>query len=499
MTKPAQAAAFGAIVCTIIIVALSAIGLESTWWGALLLHASEGAAIGVLCDFIAVRKVFNEAGEKFDSLAQSLGEVVARDILKVESLLSDPHESLKTQWTKAVKPKLIEQTVQLDLRDWIIGVGSNGSDARPAASLCRVVATCMQQVADSERIAGSIALVIRNGASRLTLSDLGLARDPNEVEATLSHVWNRTPRSAVVNWMVTLDLRAELFGGGPSNPLMTERARMVIAACMREVNADESRLELIRLAALKAIPTGAWFFEKLITARKFGEFMNGLADGIERGGEANNELRQAALAYARSYLDSWHKQPVAVRAAAAESVIDAVAPTVIRHLSSELARMAPTTTLEPVADWLADVSRVQARIKSLATWVQRLPQSSSGATSGVADVAAEFALEWLEAWHDLAESVRRRAVTDLVNAFEPSLLDTLSNVAGNANGAELQRRLSQMIADRIRSSGRENLVDMLRTNAGPNLDWIKVNGLVYGALFGLVSGGFTLGLHMLRN
>lgn len=130
----------------------------------------------------------------------------------------------------------------------------------------------------------------------------------------------------------------------------------------------------------------------------------------------------------------------------------------------------------------------------LAKWIRRLPYAPTTPSVGVGAVAADVALEWLDAWHGLAESIRRRAVNDFIGAFEPYVLDAISGAAAGANGADLQRRIATVVTDRIKASGKENLVSMLRTQAGPKLDWIKVNGLVYGALFGAISGLVALGI-----
>ncbi len=495
MTIQAKLAAISAALCAIGFMAMTALGAESHWWGILLTHAAEGAMVGVLCDFIAVRNVFLQAQTNFDGLAVSLGNVVARDLLQVEALLADPSARVTDTWKQHIKPQLIEKLVAVDIRGWVVGSG-DGGDARPAASVARVIANSLEQVADSDRLAKSLADVIQASASRLTLADIGLSQDAGKLEAQLSEAWKRAPRSKVIAWMVELDVRAELFDSGAgASPLTTKRARKVVADCIRAANSDANTLKRLRAAVLAKVPG----FKGVVAPLFVGDddvkgWLADLAAAVESNADNNDELGQALLTYVRGYLDGWHKQPASLRAAAASDVVDAVAPTVIKHLATALAAAAPHTTLAPVAEWVADHARIQKGIRSLAVWVRKLPYTPSGPSTGFGSVAADVALEWLEAWHGLAESIRRKAVSDLVGAFEPYVLEAIASAAQGANGGDLQAKVATLVTARIRAAGKENLVDMLRAQAGPKLDWIKVNGLVYGAIFGATTGLVALGI-----
>lgn len=495
MTPQAKLAAFSAALCGVGYIALAATGTETHWLGALAAHAFEGAMVGVLCDFIAVRNVFLQAQSNFDGLAESLGNVVARDLLQIEALLSDPAARVTETWKKQVRPQLVDKLVEVDLRGWLVGTG-DGGDARPGPAIARVVAGCLEQIGDSDRLAGRIADVIQESAGSLTLADLGLPRDAAKLEAQLTEVWRRTPRAKVVEWMVSLDLRTELFeNSAGSSPLATVRARKVVADCIRHANRDAKTLGRLRNAAIEKIPgfkgmLAGWF----VGGSDFAEILGKVADALETSADSNSELGQAALAYVRGYLDGWHQQPAGLRVAAAGDVVDAVAPTVIKHLAEALAAAGPKVEIRPAVEWLTDRQRIQNGIAILAKWIRRLPYAPATPSVGVGAVAADVALEWLDAWHGLAESIRRRAVNDFIGAFEPYVLDAISGAAEGANGTDLQRKIATMVTDRIKASGKENLVSMLRTQAGPKLDWIKVNGLVYGALFGAISGLVALGI-----
>jgi hypothetical protein len=123
----------------------------------------------------------------------------------------------------------------------------------------------LEQIGDSDRLAGRIADVIQESAGSLTLADLGLSRDAAKLEAQLTEVWRRTPRTKVVEWMVSLDLRTKLFeGSAGSSPLATVNARRVVADCIRHANRDARTLGRLRNAAMEKIPgfkgmIASWF------------------------------------------------------------------------------------------------------------------------------------------------------------------------------------------------------------------------------------------------
>lgn len=246
MTRPARIAATIMATATIILVAsVVAVRLvhEPRWLlivMTVIRHASEGALVGGICDFIAVKAVYSKARTNFRPLVRGVSETVVKDFVGVRKQLASAtlmqaklfsDENLRTvrEWLRAALPpkrvlrehayRLWDDSIRVRTARWLatvdvqaelLGANSGGEvGALNAPEVRETVARCLDVIAKDRELAEDMVESLRTLADGTTLTDLGIPTEPDALTKLLEEVWRGAPRKKLIGWLIEIDLRAE--------------------------------------------------------------------------------------------------------------------------------------------------------------------------------------------------------------------------------------------------------------------------------------------------
>ena len=547
LSSPARLALGIMIAAAIILVATTA-GLAhvaSHGWLSLFLHvaqhAAEGALVGGICDFIAVKLVYSKAEAGFEGLVTNVSTVVIRDMVQLKTLLRSPQASMDQVdtrdkiaairarlmaiipprdvsrarvhqlWTEAGKPRVISWLLATDLRGMLIGRDLAQPSAPLQSKAVRdVVARCIAIIADDARLARELSEATHAAALSVTFADLGFSTDGAVLGTSLHEAWMGMPRARFVGWLADLDLRAELRGGDAS--VLRDRAvRQVIAECLRAAIADPARLAEFNSVARTKLPSVVPGFvaDKIVPM-----LVGGLAGSLESEG-SDPRVAAAFENFVRGYLEKWHSLSHGERERAAQAVADAFVPPFLGRAGHALAPLLAATSLAAVTDVVVTPGSVQRALGPLATRMREEP-SAVGRSGRLWDAIIAYLSAYLDAWHSLPEGVRGTAANGLVDAVGPGLIDALFDVAWQHRETFLDLdslarseaaiglldhvasradTLESVAVDTLKAQlmkhGKKGFVGILKMHTQESLDGIKVNGTISGGVLGALIGAIT--------
>lgn len=518
-------------------------------------HAAEGALIGGICDFIAVANVYKKARESFLPLVRGVSETVVKDFVGVRRLLLDapqaqetllPQETLQQLqamlsraiaqlskdevrkqalhwWSSALRPGITDWLVDVDLRGELLGLGAGRGPGFVDAPECRAaIAACVDEVALDDVLAGEMVEAIQTFAAATPLTELGVKADPRVLEQLCQDFWQGKGRDRFVDWLADLDLRGQVQLGG-AGPLSDRAVRTVIAECVRATAQDDHRLvrtvERLKPVIRDFAPVLGTIGASFLGPSNIRSAVHKVAATIET---ESSDARVSGLLgeYAAAYLDRWHRLSPEVRRGAAGRVADAVAPAVMSRAVATLAPWLEQLTLGDLTRHTLKTSTLQQGLRRAAVAIRAVePRPTPGARTAW-DGAVRYLGAYLNAWHRRSSSVRARAVGAALDPLAPRLIDKLIDVGWEhrdrlvdlprlarsdafrqlvtfvaqhavQRADAVESKSIELLAQQLGSQGPEAFVAVLRQRTQTQLDWIKVNGTIWGAGLGLASGLIT--------
>ena len=233
MTQPAKIAYILMGLALIVFLGTSCVlNYSFSPWVAVLIkvlhHGSEGALVGGICDIIAVRNVYEKAEAQFSSLTQETSDLVVRNLIGVAELTKsttaleqwlerpeakewiteqletwlpdreDLNDRLDVLWKENLEQQVVQWLLDVDLHELLLGSSKDRSkegqdDVKPGLLQSKVLRSIfadeLEQIADREELADAFVQSVRNVAAALTLADLGIPADPEQMKHLFQELW----------------------------------------------------------------------------------------------------------------------------------------------------------------------------------------------------------------------------------------------------------------------------------------------------------------------
>jgi uncharacterized membrane-anchored protein YjiN (DUF445 family) len=189
----------------------------------------------------------------------------------------------------------------------------------------------------------------------------------------------------------------------------------------------------------------------------------------------------------------------------------------------------PSVKLESVLRFALTPERLQQRLVEAAEGLLD-PRGEGGRDSPLREVGLDYLRRYNDGWTELPEEQRKYFADRLLQQVVPPLLDSIADelwahrdelhrlvqteqaltshpvidlistevgqlVQTKLSG--LDRDLTGLLTQKLRSQGKEGFRTMLEARTRPQLDWIQVNGATLGLVLGAVAGLVTVWMHAL--
>ncbi len=288
MTLPAR------IAWALIALALATWGgswlVPSRPWLEVLRHALEGAFIGGICDWYAIRKFYSKIEKNHAALAAGVSKTVVGDMIQPEQVLSELQAQL--------------------------------SDPAFARDLAEQV------------------------ASRIP--------DRGSLSHFLDEVWQESLREPVVTWLVELDPRAQLRSTRAPNVLDDDEVRSALRRALSTTAARQDLAEGLYGALVERYGTQVlWepplpgvspvtlerILRRLVSPDDLVRLLRRTIERVLGDREAQAEtsppvVEPALVAYGEAYVETWRGWEEHERRTAAEALVDRLAPEIIDALAA---------------------------------------------------------------------------------------------------------------------------------------------------------------------
>ena len=415
---------------------LSTWALSEPWPEVLkvLRHGCEGALVGGICDFIAVRMVYDTARQKFPGLRDNTAKVVIKDMVNVRGLISDAsklRDFLADAENQQYFVSLLQDTLpdreemeeniesfwHDELRTHIIGwllavevekiLTSNEKKYLLDVELFRETgAKILRHVAAEEEENRQLMERVSALSSDVSLSELGIPNEAEQVKQLLSTIWGHWQKIGMTEQGKITQLLSNKLAPTAIDRLGPAIARVVSTTTLKDA------------------------IEPLLTEEMIRQLLLSISSQLEQTSaeEPTPEIFEDFIAYLAVFWHGWKGLELAERRAVVE----------------ELVRLVE----KPMLGWISD-----------AIWALRAQL-----------LTPEVLLEKKVAVH-LVERVSEHIQAQAEVAEEQAI-------------KTLQQQFDEMGAD--------GFVDMLRARTKEQLDWIKVNGSGWGFLLGSIAGVIEL-------
>jgi hypothetical protein len=401
-------------------------------------HAFEGAIVGCICDFLAVQQVYVKAEANYERLTAGVSKTVVREMLQIDELMRSSQnidewlqspENLKFLQDKLQEAipedeelkKLVEEVWSTRIHEplclWLIHAdpqkllhNTDESEHQGILDMLEVrtsLALCMTRVAHDEELAERSVQNLQNVANNITLVDLGLPSQKEEIDVLARTIWGR--------WK-------DMSGAGSIQNFLADKVIRVL------VPAIAQRIDTL---TIKDILGPTLSKENLQFALERGA--ERIATPTEE--EIPDQLMEAVLDYFDAYLEAWNRLEDVQKHKAIEEFVQRMKPKVIQLLF----------------DVLVDLRDEFLKLQSLKEQV------------------------WIE---------------ELVSYLTNSLQERSENFGDTAE---------DMVTERLQQLGAPTFRTMLQKRTQEPLDWIKVNGAIWGFILGACAGGISLLLHHLQS
>ena len=406
----------------------------------ILRHGFEGALVGGICDFIAVKSVYTAARDHFPSLRDNTTRIVIQDMVQVKEQIeqrSDLRELLtkpeyQEQFIAAVQQfapskegietvvhNIWNTQIRPHLAQWMIDYKFEGTAKQFTTRheintelLRRGAVELLKDVANQEEDNVQLVLRVRKLASDITLHDIGVPSEPTAVRHLLEKLYQQ--------WS-SLDPDANLedkpFWAKAGHTLLTQSIVAFSPAIAQKV--QTTTLEDA--------------FKPLLTEETLKDTLISLAEKIENPSQLEaldrkDDLLADIVSYWLVFVRSWEDLDTSLRT----DIVD------------ELIRIVETPALAMIVNQV---------------WSLRM--------------------QLLEPTQILEQDGTKAVLT--------TLSETLKSQANN-----IEQQSIKALQEQFDEMGQDNFVEMIRRNTQTRLDWIKVNGSGWGFVLGAVVGSVGL-------
>jgi hypothetical protein len=399
-------------------------------------HGCEGALVGGICDFIAVKSVYTAAREHFPSLRDNTTRIVVQDMIQVRKQVEDisnleellhnaQHQARFISAVEQFAPSkenldqllrgLWNEQLRPHIASWMINYKFEGTAQQFTTrheintDLFRQGAVeLLRDVANQEKDNTQLVEKLRRLASDVTLHDVGVPSEPTAVRHLLEKLYS--------HW-TSLEPDADVT----EKPFFARMGHTLITQCI--VGFSPAIAEKVKTINLEDT------FSPLLTEETLKDTLLALAEKIEHPNTVesladNHDLLADIVSYWLVFVRAWED----------------LAPALRTDIVEEIIRIVETPALELLTNQIWDL-RMQ-----LLTPEKLLEQEGT-------------------------------------KALLTTLGDTLKEQAES-----IEQTSVQLLQQQFDDMGQDGFVDMLQRNTKARLDWIKVNGSAWGFALGSVVG-----------
>jgi len=415
-----------------------------SWTAEVLMHALEGAVVGILCDKKALVSLYRQAQQNFEPLLCEVSRVVVSEMIQVRGLLGNPADTLRAQldsprlrqamsdffqraaptrrvlrdqvrtlWSERLRVPLIQWLTELNKqRASPSAVASRESQAHRLLEqqpVRRALAVCVRGVLQAPEQSKLVYELLCSVGRNLTLAQvLGLSSAAQTRVFVRKHYRNHG-QARVINWLATVDLRTTLSEDNEAETLLRRgEVRSLIADCARQAMADRARTAKLHqtladtwgnVVIYRAGPLDVTVARVLWALKpdKLHETLTKLASAFEASptDRESERLQTLVQEYAVAYLDAWHEHPPRRRQLVAAKLHQDIVPQLLDSLSDALFDTLTHLSVEQVARETFSRDAFRRSLQNLANWLAQPP-----ATSGT----SQEAQRWLQAAHTFADT-----------------------------------------------------------------------------------------------
>ena len=399
-------------------------------------HGFEGALVGGICDFIAVKSVYTAARDHFPSLRDNTTRIVVQDMIEVrkqveqlaelETLLQTPeyHQRLITAVEQfAPSETIVRQTIhdfwsdqiRPQLKQWILDYRFQGT-AKQFTTRHQIntdifrqgASELLKDVANQQEDNALLMERLQQLASDITLHDIGVPSEPEAVRHLLETLYT--------HW-TSLDPKADMS----EKPWWAKAGHGVAMTSI--LGFSKPIADKVKTTTLQDA------LSPLMTEETLKSTLLALADKIDNPQSAetlanNHDLLADVISYWLVFVRAWENMDPKLRA----------------DIVEELLRIIE----EPALDvFMQKVWSLRMQLINPTTILEQQSTRNILNTLGTA-------------LKEQAESIEQTSITLLQTQFD--------------------------------NMGQDGFVDMLQRNTKARLDWIKVNGSAWGFTIGAMVG-----------
>ena len=403
-------------------------------------HGFEGAMVGGICDFIAVKSVYTAAKEHFPSLRDNTTRIVIQDMVQVKEQVEKRSDltillsrsEYQTQFVEAVQQlapaksevetvvhNIWNTQVRPHLAQWMIEYQFEGTAKQFTTRheintpLFRTGAVeLLRDVANQQEDNAQLVDKLRKLASDVTLHDVGVPSESAAVRHLLEKLYQQ--------WS-SLDPDANLEG----KPFWAKAGHTLLTQSI--VAFSPAIAQKVKTTTLEDT------FKPLLTEETLRDTLLSLAEKIEHPStleaiEDNDDLLADIVSYWLVFVRAWEDLDPQLRA----DIVD------------ELIRIVETPLLTMVVDQ---------------SW--------------------NFRMRLLN-----PDEILKQQGTQ-------AILQTLSETI-KAQATSIEQQSIAALQNQFDEMGEDNFVEMIKRNTKTRLDWIKVNGSGWGFVLGAIVGAIGL-------
>ena len=425
MTRPARLALTLLVASGLGVLGLSLWGPREGGLAALLTlvlrHGFEGALVGGICDFIAIRQVYRKAEENFTVMVGGVSKTIVEDMIRLRPLIEESldipswlslpenrewlseqlnglyptREALEAQltvlWDEAVHEQVVRWLLKGNPKGFFLGAATEkGLWAEP--EIRQSFALCLEQLSQEQVLAQHLVDRLQEVCAQITLVDLGVPTRESEMKELAQRLW--------AHWRV-------LAGASRLRDFLAEQVIKFL------VPALAARVETTTLSDILAPALEEQTVREAM--RRFSHRVREVEDA-----EVPDALVASLTAYGEAYIDAWLAQSEDERRSAIEAVIRNARPLLFR-------------------------------------------------------VTVDFLWQLRTALLEPAQLVTNPVIDDLVTRFARQAAE---------RAPEIEQQASGKLSERLSALGPSGFTHMLRGATQVHLDMIKVNGTIWGFFIG---------------
>ena len=402
-------------------------------------HGFEGALVGCICDIIAVKNVYSKARENFEPVVENVSRTVVLDMIRIRGLIE------RVQRLDDLQSEENQQWFQLQLQE--------------------------------------------------------LMPSKESIAEKIDVFWTQSLWEESANWLANIDFHPILTASSDQSMRLLEvpELRDTLATLM-ETATEDRELTSEMLKRVQALGSSFTLSDLGVPAEE-------------------EKLEQLLV----DIWEHWKRHQPDRSGNLKDSAQDWLIQKGLTRIAVSCAPVVSQTTIVDVLKPILNEARVTETMHDLAKRIRVNPASESDDRSQEPNLYDSLVLylgALADAWSTLPQKERQQTMLALLDAWKPVVLSLLVDVLWwlriklmqpedilampkfqhmlthlstqlEARSESIEERAVDSLQERLKALGKDGFVAMLQRNTQTQLDWIKVNGTLFGFLMGLCAGALA--------